>query len=111
MLKMTTEENEFSKDLIDTRARNLKPVTITLTAIEVFAVVNAIRFSESIIPKSSPLGKCAKDAAKKMHDCLDSNSLLSRDLNEGWGGEASDNFSSGNFPPESSPLESFTDYG
>jgi hypothetical protein len=101
------EETEFSKDLIATQTRNSKPVTITLTAIEVFAVVSAVQFAESIIPKSSPLGNCAKDAAKKMHDCLDSNSLLSQHLNKSWGGDVSNNFSSGNFPPESSPLEGF----
>jgi hypothetical protein len=105
------EETEFSKDLIATQTRNLKPVTITLTAIEVFAVVSAVQFAESVIPESSPLGKCAKDAAKKMHDCLDLNSLLSQYLNKGWGGEVSHNFSSGNFPTESSPLEGFTDNG
>ena len=42
------EETEFSKDLIATQTRNLKPVTITLTAIEVFAVVSAVQFAESI---------------------------------------------------------------
>jgi len=105
------EETEFSKDLIATLTRNTKPVTITLTAIEVFALVSAVQFAESIIPNSSSLGKCAKDAAKKMHDCLDSNSLLSQHLNENWDGDVSHNFLSGNFPTESSPLEGFTDDG
>jgi hypothetical protein len=97
------EETEFSKDLTATRTRNLKPVTITLTAIEVFAVVSAVQLAESTISKSSPLGKCAKDAAKKMHNCLDLNSLLSQHLSQGWGGDVSNIFSSGNFPSESSP--------
>ena len=88
------EKTEFSKDIIATQTRNLKPVTITLTAIEVFAVVSAVQFAESIIPESSSLGKCAITAAKKMHDCLESNSLLSQHLNQGWGGEGSNNFSS-----------------
>jgi len=100
-----TEKTEFSKALIATQTRNLKPVTITLTAIEVFAVVSAVQLAESVIPEFSSLGNCAKDAAKKMHDCLDSNSLLSQHLNEGWGGEVCNNFSSGNFKNESSPIE------
>jgi hypothetical protein len=106
-----TEKTEFSKDLIATQTRNLKPVTITLTAIEVFAVVSAVQFAQSVIPESSSLGNYAIATAKKMHDCLDSNSLLSQHLNKGWGGEVSHNFSSGNFPTESSPLEGFTDNG
>jgi hypothetical protein len=106
MLGMT-EETEFSKDLIATQTRNAKTVTITLTAIEVFAVVNAVEFAVSLNPKSSLLGKCAKDAAKKMYDCLDPNSLLSQHLKKIWGGDVSYNFSSGNLPHESSPLEGF----
>jgi hypothetical protein len=106
MLGMT-EETEFSKNLIATQTRNEKPVTITLTEIEVFAVVNAVEFATSLIPKSSSLGKCAKDTAKKMHACLDPNSLLSQHLKKNWGGDVSYNFSSGNIPAESSPLEGF----
>jgi hypothetical protein len=103
------EATEFSKDLIATQTRNLKPVTITLTAIEVVALVSAVQLAESAIPKLSSLGNCAKDAAKKMHDCLDATSLLYLHLNEGWDVDVSDNFSSGNFPPETYPLEGFTE--
>jgi hypothetical protein len=101
------EDTEFSKDLIATQTRNLKPVTITLTAIEVFAVVSAVQLAKSVIPELSSLGNCAKDAAKKMHSCMDSNSLLYQHLNQGWDLEISNRFSSGNFPPENSPLEGF----
>jgi hypothetical protein len=113
-----TESDEFSKDLAATQTRNLKPVTITLTAIEVFAVVSAIQFAKSVIPDCSSLGNCATEAARKMHNCMDSNSLLYQQLNEGWDGETSNNletskFSPGNyftedFPPESLPPESFS---
>jgi hypothetical protein len=82
-----TKETEFSKDLIATETRNLKPVTITLTEIEVFAIVSTVQAAEAgnaIIPKKSPLGNFAKEVAKKMHDHLDPESLLSLQLNEGW---------------------------
>ena len=107
------ESTEFSKDLTATETRNLKPVTITLTAIEVFAVVSAVQLAKSLIPKLSPLGNCATDAARKMHNCMDLNSLLYQHLNQDWDGETSNNFSSGNspredFPPEAFPPESFS---
>ena len=79
------EKNEFSKDLTATLTQNLKPVTVTLTAIEVFAVVSAIQLAKSSrIPESSPLGKCAEDAARTMHNCMDSDSLLYQQLSQGW---------------------------
>ena len=84
-----------------------KPVTITLTEIEVFAIVSAVQLAESVMPKLSNFGNCAKDAAKKMHDCLDSNSVLFQHLNKGWNLETSNNQSSINFL-ETSPLEGFT---
>jgi len=102
-----TESDEFSKDLAATQTRNLKPVTITLTAIEVFAVVSAIQLAKSVIPNCSSLGNCATEAARKMHNCMDSNSLLYEQLNEGWDGETSHLFSSGNFPGEDFPPEIF----
>ena len=82
-----TVKDEFSKDLVATQARNLKPVTLTLTAIEFFAIVSTVQAAEgenAIIPKRSPLGNFAKEVAKKMHDHLDQNSLLSLHLNQGW---------------------------
>jgi hypothetical protein len=81
------EKNEFSKDLIAAQARNEQPVTITLTAIEVFAIVSIVQVAEEgngIIPKMSPLGNFAKEVAKKKHNHLDPNSLLSLQLNKGW---------------------------
>jgi hypothetical protein len=101
------QADEYSKDLEATKARNDPPVTIELTAMEVFAVVNAVRFAETIIPPSSPLGDVARLVAKKMHDSLDSNSLLSQHLTV-WDEDISANFSSGNFPPEDL-LEGFID--
>jgi hypothetical protein len=79
-----TKEIEFSKDLIATVTRNSKPVAITLTAIEVFAIVSAVQFARGEIPESGSLGELALKTAKKMHDCLDPNSLLSLQLNKGW---------------------------
>ena len=84
------EENECSKDIDATYARNTKPVTVTLTAIEIFAVVSAVQASENANPALSPLGGCAQEAARKMHDCLDPNSLLSLQLNKAWNGEKND---------------------
>jgi|SRR4028119_2284469 len=105
-----TLENEYSKDVDATYERNTKPVTIKLTAIEVFAIVSAVQISENAIPELSPLGACAKEAAKKMHDCLDPNSLLSLHLNKGWDLEESNSFSGSNFPAEDFPLEGFISY-
>jgi len=76
--------DEFSKDLIATRTRNSKSVTLTLTAVEIFAIVSTIQISKAAISELGSMGECAKGAAKKMHDYLDPNSLLSRHLNEGW---------------------------
>ena len=87
---MTKEKNEYSKDLMATVERNTKPVTITFTAIEIFAIVSTIQVADAeneIIPKNSPLCSYAKEVAKKMHDHLDPNSLLSLQLNEGWKSE------------------------
>jgi len=102
-----TVKDEYSKDLEATYKRNTKPVTITLTAIEVFAIVSAVQVADGVIPESSSLGKCAKDAAKKMQDCMDSNSLLYKHLNESWDSETSNIQSSGNFL-KTSPTERFT---
>ena len=79
-----TVKYEFSKDLIATKARKLKQVTITLTAIEIFAIVSTIQIAKSSISELGSIGECAKQAAKKMHDCLDPNSLPSLLLNKGW---------------------------
>ena len=79
-----TTEDEFCKSLDATYAQNTKPVTITLTAIEVFAIVSVVQISENAIPALSSLGDCAQEAAKKMHACLDQNSLLAQHLNKGW---------------------------
>ena len=79
-----TAKNEFSKDLIATEARNTKQVTITLTEIEVFAIVSTLQLAKVGFYESGSIGECAKDAAKKMHDCLDPNSLLFLQLNKGW---------------------------
>ena len=82
-----TTKDEFSKDLVATRSRNVKPVTLTLTAIEIFAIVSVVQAAEgenAIIPKKSSLGNFAQEVAKKMHDHLDPNSLLSLHLKEGW---------------------------
>lgn len=82
-----TMKDEFSKDLIATQARNLQPVTLTLTAIEIFAIVSTVQAAEgenAIIPKRSPLDNFAKEVAKKMHRCLDPKSLLFLHLKEGW---------------------------
>jgi hypothetical protein len=49
------EKNEFSKDIIATQTQNLKPVTITLTAIEVFAVVSAVQFADYGCEKNARL--------------------------------------------------------
>ncbi len=84
------EENEFSKDMEATYARNTKPVTIMLTAIEVFAIVSVVQASENVNPALSSFGKCAQEAAKKMHDCLDPDSLLALHLNKAWDGEKND---------------------
>ena len=86
-MKDNTTEDEFIKSLDATYARNTKPVTITLTALEVFAIVTAIRaiqMSKLTISELSGLGDCTKEAARKMHECLDQNSLLAQPLNEGW---------------------------
>jgi hypothetical protein len=99
--------DEDSKELEATKARNDRLVTIELTAMEVFAVVNAVRFAETIIPPSSPLGSVARLAAKKMHDSLEEDSLLSRHLTV-WDEDISANSSSGNFHFEDL-LEGFTD--
>jgi predicted DNA-binding transcriptional regulator YafY len=61
-----------------------KLITITLTEIEIFAIVSAVQLAESVMPELSDLGSCAKDAAKKMHECMDSNSVLYQHLNKGW---------------------------
>jgi hypothetical protein len=45
----------------------------------------------AIIPNNSPLFKYAKEVAKKMHDHLDPDSLLSLQLNEGWKSEGASN--------------------
>jgi hypothetical protein len=79
-----TTKNEFSKDLIATRSPNVEPVTLTLTAIEIFAIVSTIQIAKVAISEPGSIGECAKGAAKKMHDHLDPNSLLSLQLNEGW---------------------------
>jgi hypothetical protein len=60
-----------------------KLITITLTEVEVFAIVSAIQLAQSVIPESSDLGSCAKDAAKKMHKRM-ANSALYQHLNKGW---------------------------
>jgi len=107
-----TAKNEFSKDLIATiatEARNTKPVTITLTAIEVFAIVSTIQIAKVAISELGSMGGCAKDAAKKMHYCLDPKSLLFLHLNEGWDLGKSDNFEGKNFPAEDFSLEGFRD--
>lgn len=78
------KKDEFNKDLYATYEQNTKTVTITLTAIEVFAIVSAVQLSEHEIPALGPLMDCAKKSAKKMHACLDPNSLLSQHLNRGW---------------------------
>ena len=83
-MKDNTTEDEFCKSLDATFARNTKPVTVTLTAIEVFAIVSAVQFSELAIPELRSLRDCAQEAAKKMHACLDQNSLLAQHLNKGW---------------------------
>ena len=83
-MKDNTTEDEFCKSLDATFARNTKPVTVTLTAIEVFAIVSAVQFSEFASPELRSLGDCAQEAAKKMHACLDQNSLLAQHLNKGW---------------------------
>jgi hypothetical protein len=82
-----TKKIEFSKDLLLTKARNEQPVTITLTAIEVFAIVSTVQAAElgyAIIPEGSSLYNFAKEVAKKMHNHLDPTSLLSVHLSEGW---------------------------
>ena len=79
-----TVKDEFSKDLVATKARNSKQVTITLTAIEVFAIVSAIQATNSACSQLGTMGECAVAVAKKMHDCLDPDSLLSLHLTEGW---------------------------
>jgi hypothetical protein len=104
------DNDEFSKDLLATQRRNLKPVTVTLTAIEVFAIVSAVQISENAIPELSSLGACAKEAAKKMQDCLDPDSLLFLHLNKGWDLEESYISSGGNLSAEDFPPEGFTDY-
>ena len=86
-MKGNTTEDEFCKSLDATYAQNTKPVTITLTALEVFAIVRAMRviqLSALVIPALSGLGDCAQEAAKKMHACLDQDSLLAQQLNKGW---------------------------
>ena len=99
-----TLRDEYSKDLKATYERNTKPVTITLTAIEVFAIVSGVQLAQSVMPKLSPLANCAKEAAKKMHDHLDPNSLLALHLKEGWDLEKSNSSSGRNFPAEDFPL-------
>jgi hypothetical protein len=81
---MNGNADEYSKDMDATRARNLKPVTVTLTAIEIFAFVSTIQIAQSAISELGTLGECAVEAAKKMHGCLEFGSLLSLHLNEGW---------------------------
>jgi len=105
-----TLKDEYSKDMKATYERNTKPVTITLTAIEVFAIVSAVQFSESVIPELSSLGACAKEVAKKMHHCLDPNSLLFLHLDKGWNLEKSNNSSGRNFPAEDFPPERIISY-
>ena len=84
-----------------------KSVTITLTEIEPFAIISAVQLAESVMPELSDLGNYAKDTAKKMHDCMDTNSLLYQHLNKGWNSETSNNQSFINFL-ETSPLEGST---
>jgi hypothetical protein len=100
---MHNEETEFRKDIEAPETRNLKPVNITLTAIEIFAIVGTING----IPEFGSYHECAKEAAKKMHNCLDPNSLLVRHLNEILVSEKSDNFRGENFPAEDFPPEGF----
>jgi hypothetical protein len=106
-----TSSIEYIKDLEATYERNTKPVTITLTAIEVFAIVSTIQIAKVAISELGSMGGCAQEAAKKMHDHLDPNSLLFLHLNEGWDLEKSNSSSGVNFPAEDFPLEEFTSYG
>jgi hypothetical protein len=85
-----TANNEYNKGLQATYARNTKPVTITLTAIEVFAVVSVIQASEKTNPALTSLGRCAEEAARKMHGCLEADSQLSLHLTEAWNGVKKD---------------------
>ncbi len=91
---MTKKEDEYSKDLMATFERNTKPVTITFTAIEIFAIVSTIQFANAgneILSQNSPLCSYAKEVAKKMHDHLDPESLLSLQLSDGWKSEGARN--------------------
>jgi hypothetical protein len=84
---MTTGQNEYSEDLMTTVERNTKPVTITLTAIEIFTIVNTIQIADAedgIISKDSLLCSYAREVARKMHDHLDPNSLLFLQRDKGW---------------------------
>ena len=105
-----TLSNQYSKDLEAVYEQNTKPVTITLTAIEVFAIVSAVEVSEIAVPASSDLLACAKAAAKKMQVCLDPNSSLFLHLKNGGDLEKSNSFSGENFLDTDFPLEKFNSY-
>lgn len=79
-----TVKDEYSKDLIATHARNSRSVTITLTEIEIFAIVSTIQSAEIAIPELGAMGEFVKATAKKMQNSLNPESLLFLQLKEGW---------------------------
>jgi len=79
--------DEYSKDMIATQARNSRPVTIILTELEIFARVSTIQSAEIAIPELGVLAEFVTSAAKKMHNSLNPESLLSLQLKEGWESE------------------------
>jgi len=82
-----TVNDEYSKDLIATHARNSRSVTITLTEIEIFAIVSTIQSAEIAIPELGFTGGFIKATAKKMQNSLKPESLLFLQLSEGWESE------------------------
>jgi len=82
-----TLRDEYSKDMIATEARNSRPVTITLTELEIFAIVSTIQCAENAIPELGSMGEFVTATAKKMHNLLNPESLLFLQLKEGWESE------------------------
>ena len=93
-------EYDLIEDINDTDLRkrvaaeaNAAPrVKFTLTVEEVFALVSVIQIARASTPGLGAIGESARATAKKLHDALDPNSLMSQHLNEGWDIKGPDDF-------------------